>query len=249
MSITAAIIDNREPDWIKKLTFGDVPVTCDILETGDVWIVTDDNKMLIFERKTPNDFLGSLADERLFAQAARLADLRKQGHWPYFLITGQFINMGGKVYTDRETGWNWNSVEGGLLTLQEMGLFVTHCPGDTEFESAIVRIADRNRDEKTLIPPARLAKVLGLQAAFLCGLPGIGPEKVNEILDHCQTPAIALVGLTDDRIKIPGIGPGIRNNVRFILGLRTGEQIELACNDQNDEVLAIYENGKEKKHD
>ena len=238
MSISAVMIDQREPMWVKDLRFGNVPITHGVLDAGDFWVVTDDNKILCIERKTPNDFLSTLKEERLFVQMAGLQELRNQGYWPYLMITGDMHRgTNGHVVTDRETGWLWSAVEGALLSIQEMGIFVVHCAGDTDLESSIIRLSERNRDEKMILPPARIAKVLGIQAGFLCGLPGIGPDKVTEILTACSTPAWALVALTDSVSIIPGVGPGIKNNVRFTLGLKDNEQLGIFTNDLDDEVL------------
>ncbi len=242
MAITAIICDSREPNWVKNLKFNGAPVSHDILDAGDFWVVTDDNKILVIERKTPNDFLNTLKEERLFVQMAGLQELRKQGYWPYLMITGEMQRgANGHVVTDRETGWSWSAVEGALLSIQEMGIFVTHCANDMDLETAIIRLADRQRDEKMILPPARMGKVLGLQAGFLCGLPGIGPEKVGEILDYCGTPAWALVGLTDKESVIPGVGPGIKNNVRYVLGLKNNQELVIVLDDKQNEVIQIYE--------
>lgn len=241
--ITATMIDSREPDWVKNLKFSGVPVTIQTLDAGDFWVVTDDSKILVIERKTPGDFLNTLKEERLFVQMAGLQELRNQGYWPYLMITGDFKRgANGHVVTDRETGWSWNAVEGALLSIQEMGIFVTHCAGDTDLEAAIIRLADRSREEKMILPPARIGKVLGIQAGFLCGLPGIGPEKVGDILDYCGNPAWALVALTDNTSQIPGIGQGIKNNVRFALGLKDDEQMGIILDDEK-EVLTILPKG------
>jgi ERCC4-type nuclease len=244
MSIIAAMIDSREPDWVKKLTFGNVPVTVDVLDAGDIWAVTDDSKILVIERKTPNDFLNTLKEDRLFVQAAGLQELRKEGYWPYLMITGELQRgQNGHVFTDRETGWSWTAIEGALLTIQEMGIFITHCANDFDLEPAIIRLTERSRDEKMILPPARIGKVLGIQAGFLCGLPGIGPEKVSDILAYCGTPAWALAGLTDSTSQIPGIGPGIKNNVRYTLGLKDNEEIGIYVKEGFDVIKPSIEIG------
>mgnify|MGYP001250069502 CR=1 FL=1 len=246
MAISAVMVDNREPQWVKELTFGNVPITHEILEAGDFWVVTDDNRILVIERKTPNDFLNTLKEERLFVQMAGLQAMRKQGYWPYLLITGELQRAhNGKVITDRETGWDWSSVEGALLTVQEMGIFVHHCGGDMDLEASIIRLAERSRDEKMILPPARIGRVLGLQAGFICGLPGIGPEKVGPILEVCGTPAWALVALTDDDTNLPGIGRGIKNNVRYTLGLMENDQLGILANDQGREYISIIPKGSQ----
>jgi hypothetical protein len=57
--ITAALVDSREPQWMQSLTFGGVPTVVTLLDSGDVWAVTDDGHTLMIERKTPSDLLNT----------------------------------------------------------------------------------------------------------------------------------------------------------------------------------------------
>lgn len=226
MKILAVMIDNREPSWVQELKFDGASKLVTSLDVGDVWLATEDMQTLIVERKTPDDFLGSLASGRLFIQAKNLQDYRASGYWPYIMISGT-IQKGtnGKAFTGHETGFIWESVEGAKLSLQEMGIYVIECAGDTDFEAALIRLVNRSREKIINIPPSRKGNVLGTQAGILCGLPGIGPEKVEQILDYCGTAAHALAELTNDLsdIKIPGVGPGLKNNARWALGLQDNE--------------------------
>lgn len=244
-SASAVMIDQREPDWIKHLNFGGIPTSTTIMEAGDFWLAGEDGTMIVVERKTPNDFLNTLKDDRLFPQMAGLAEMRKSGAWPYLLITGEFrIGQNGKVYTDRETGWDWKSVQGALLSIQEMGIFVTYCAGDTDVEAALIRLANRNRSPEMLIRPAREAKFMGLGAAFLCGFPDIGPERVGPILDKAGSVAWALVALTDRDSVLPGVGEGIKNNVRHVLGLGKEQQLGIVV-EHGKEVLTVLPLGEQ----
>lgn len=212
-NIVMTRIDVREPDWVKRLTFGGTALPPELLPAGDFEVWTENGDVLSIERKTPDDFLGSLKDERLFPQLARLAEARISDqvnnlpvtHWPYLLITGDLTcSQSGHVITERgETGWSWSAVLGALLTVQEMGVFVTYCHGDADLESAVMRLANRERGDLKLLPP-RPAMGLGAQAGFLCSLPGIGVETYPQVMQWAGgNLAIALVGLTDDEIDGP----------------------------------------------
>lgn len=220
--IQSVMIDSREPQWVKDLKFANVPVAVTLLPAGDVWIATDDNALLCIERKTPDDFLNSLRDDRVFAQCAAL---REQTQWAYLLITGTFLRgADSKVITGRITGWDWNAVQGALLTIQEMGVGVIHCGSDHDLESIVTRLANRNR-EMVRIPPSRLTHVLSDAEAVIASLPGIGIERLDTInaaypLNECAY--MALCALTDydpDGWDLPGIGAGITRKIRKVLGL------------------------------
>lgn len=241
MPLTAISIDQREPKWVQDLKFGGVSKSVGLLDFGDFWLACEDGTLVIVERKTPNDFLNTLKDDRLFQQMGGLIESKKNlSAWPYILITGEFrLGQGGKVFTDRETGWDWKSVHGALLSIQEMGVFVTHCAGDTDVEAALIRLSNRSHKPDMIISETRTAKFMGISASFLCGLPDIGPERVGTILDACGgSVAWALVALTDDSIQLPGVGPGIRNNIRHILGLGESQRIDISL-ENGKEVLTI----------
>ncbi|MEZ0396809.1 MAG: ERCC4 domain-containing protein [Anaerolineales bacterium] len=250
--ISAIMIDQREPDYIKS-QFPDSAVT--LLETGDAWVACDDGHILLIERKTNDDLLNSLKDGRLLEQISRLVENRinqqlrgeRQTYWPYLVITGAFApDRNGKVYTGRETGWNWNAVQGALLTVQELGCYVVHCPSDTEYASTIKMLANRKRDEVVDILPQKEALPVDAKSVFLMGLPGIGLERARQILERSGgILAHALVGLTDLEIKSP-IGEVSRQKIRGFLGLRDNQTIELSLDENDREKLIIFE--KEKSH-
>ena len=248
--IQAITIDSREPDWIKNLSFGGLPTAILMLESGDLQAVCDDGCILVVERKTPDDLLNTLRDERLFPQLARLVQPRldEQANslsitWPYLMITGELRRgPNGKVITaDRgPTGWSWDAVQGALLTVQEMGVMVMQC-GENEYEEAIIRLGKRQRGELKLLPP-RVPNILGPQAALLATLPGIGVEKTLEILTWAGGHlGHALSGLTDLSIKEAPVGLATRRKIRGVFGLRDAEQFATTLNLEDDEVFDVLE--------
>lgn len=241
MSISAIMIDSREPTWIKELSFGGIPTAVEFLETGDLWAVTDDGYTIMVERKTPDDFLNSLKDDRLLPQLTKLSERRhiqqESGQaltfFPYLVITDMFYrSSNGHVNTQErgDTNWNWNSVQGILLSIQEMGVFVVFCTGSSDYESCIRRLGERDRKTVMNILPSRQPLQIGQQANFIMGLPGIGAERIVPIMEWCNyRPLDALMGLSDLRLPcpIPGIGEKTRKNIRSFLNLADGLNIEV----------------------
>lgn len=235
--ITAVLIDSREPDWIKSLTFNGLPTAVTMLETGDIQAVTDDGCELLIERKTPDDFLNTLKDDRLFPQVARMTEKRNAqilaGEtptvWSYLVITDSLApSRDGKVITQRGvTGWSYSAVMGAILSIQELGVHVVFCNGDNDFEDCILRLGRRSRNQVMRIMPAKIPNVLGPKATFLASLPGLGVESVQEILAWCDDNlANALSGLTDLSIKAP-IGIQRRKTIKTLLGLEDGQSLEV----------------------
>ncbi len=234
--ITALMIDAREPEWIQKLKFGGVPCMVTTLETGDIQAVTDDGCTLVFERKTATDFLNTLKEERLFPQLARMTELRNAqlyseslNYWPYLVITGQFLpGANGKVVADgRVTGWSFEKVQGTLLSIQEMGIFVVFANGDLDYENTILRIGRRNREPAIKVLAPRPAKMLGPKFDFLAGIDGIEVAYAEKILTWSDdNVAHALAGLVDMEIKAP-VPINVRRRLRDMLGLCEGENLEI----------------------
>jgi ERCC4-type nuclease len=223
--IQSALIDSREPTWVQRLTFGGVTIGVVALEAGDVWIATDD-AMLVIERKTPGDLLHTLSEGRLLPQCAAMAE---RSPWSYLVITGQLLRGGdGKVWIERtSTGWDFAAVEGALLTVQELGVGVLRCGSDSAFESAVLQLANRDRGTIRIHPP-RQSAILSVGEQVLAALPGVGPARVDTLLNYCGTPAWALVYLTDgDSADIPGIGPATRAAARKALGLEDWAELAI----------------------
>lgn len=235
MSITAAIIDSREPEWVKRLTFGGAMVAHSQLDAGDLLATVDDGVLLAVERKTPSDLLNSIREDRLWSQ---LASIRTQTPWAYLMITGE-LRRGddGNVWADgRATGWTWAAVQGALLQAQEMGVFVTFAANDADYEPAVLRLAARSHRPEMLVPPARMPRIMSEAERVLCALPGIGPEKVAPIIKYTASPAWALTWLTslDNPDRIPGIGLGTKRAIKKALGLKDDESLHVIVDENGN---------------
>jgi len=222
--ITSAIIDSRESTAVKRLTFGGIPTTVMALDAGDLMATCDDGSILLIERKTPSDLLSTLGKKRFFPQVERMIEVTP---WCYVVITGQlYRNRDGNVTVKGagHTGWNYDSVQGALLTAQEMGVGVIYC-GPDDYEEAVIRLCNRDRGTKR-VQPARETGLLSEGEQVIAALPGIGPERV-QALAQFGNPAVMLEWLTDlgTMIKVPGLADGIKRKVIAALGLDEGYKL------------------------
>ncbi len=220
MGITSVVIDQREPEHVRSLTFGGVPVSTGLLDAGDVLLMCSDSHVLAIERKTASDLLGSLADGRLWSQ---LANLRNLTPWCYLALVGQvYPGPNGRcIVNGHESGWTWAAYTGALLSVQELGVHVLHVANDTEFEPAVIRLGNRDRSA-VRVQPVRQATLVTDGEAILAALPGVGPERAHAVLEHCGSAACGLWYLTDDSRdtgNVPGVGIGTKRRVRQALGL------------------------------
>lgn len=242
MSITACILDSREPQHIQKFSMGGVPVSVAALPCSDAMMACDDGSIVLVERKSLSDLLGSIKDGRVFVQ---VSDMSTMTRWVYLVVTDP-ITYGphGTVITSHgETGWSFNSIWGALTTLQELGAFVVFCAGEQDYEACLLRIASRSRDLEQTVEPAKTPYLLSIQEQIMASLPGIGPDRARELITQFGSPANALMGLTDPSWDIPGIKGGIKAKVRNALKLAEGQQL-IVTSDQSGqewvEVQKIY---------
>jgi len=233
--ITSAIIDSRESATVKRMTFGGIPTMVMALDAGDLMAQTDDGAQILIERKTPEDLLSTLAAKRFLPQIEKMTGITP---WTYVVITGTlyrdrdgFVTVGGRGHT----GWNYDSVQGALLTAQEMGAGVIYC-GPDDYEQAVIHICNRNRGTVRVKPP-REGYLLKDGEAALAALPGIGPERVETLMKEFSSVAAALEWLTDlaNPNKVAGIAEGTKINVRRALGLEA-EKLYVTPQD----VMAFY---------
>lgn len=217
MPFIACQVDSREPISVSGLQFG-APTTVTMLDTGDFLGVCADGAVILVERKEVGDLLNSVADGRLFDQCRRL---RAATPWAYLVVTGSLQPaMNGKTLANgRQFDWEWSSIQGSLLTVQEMGVCVVYC-AEHEYVATLTRLANRARGP-VRIAPHRAGIPLSAGETILTSLPGIGEHLAQRILTYCPSPAWALAMLTDMAMtaNVPGIGPGIRHGVRRALGL------------------------------
>lgn len=225
MSLSAVMIDNREPAHITNLKFGGIPAVVTTLETGDLWASCADGELLVVERKTVNDLLHSIKDGRLFNQAAKL---RERSPWAYLVVTGALTHsLDGHIIVDRgNTQWRYDDVQGALLTIQELGVSLIHCRDDSEYEAAIIRLAKRERCKDKVIAPRSQGKLLTPGEQILTSLPGIGLERAQLLMNEFQGDtghAISWLTWLDTFVEIAGIGNGTKAGVRRALGLAENE--------------------------
>ncbi|MEA4811189.1 MAG: ERCC4 domain-containing protein [Anaerolineaceae bacterium] len=241
MGISAVVIDSREPTWVQRLTFGGVPTVVDCLEYGDLQVLCDDGATLIIERKTPDDFLGSLDDNRVLIQAATISKQRQIAQlnpksrdtiWPYLVITGTFMPASdGKTITQRGvTGWKWRSVMGALLSIQEMGTPVVFAADDADYEKLVISLSNRSHKSVEQILPPKLFTLLSPGQAVVAALPGIGIERLKTVMIYANDdPARAIAELTDPDKEYAGIPKAVNKQIRSALKLQPGERLEVVA--------------------
>jgi ERCC4-type nuclease len=223
MSVIAVQVDQREPRHLQRLAFGGVPVDVGLLPTGDYLLVADDGTLIGVERKTVSDFLNTLGADRLFAQLSRLKALTE---YAYLALVGDMrpARDGGCYVDGLHRDWQWASVQGALLSVQEIGVHVLWVPDDDELEASLIRLANRQRGPLR-VKPIRETVVISEQEAILAAFPGIGSDRAAAIMAECGHDlylAIAFLNTPSkfwEGLEVAGIGEGIKKRFRKALNL------------------------------
>jgi ERCC4-type nuclease len=219
------------------------------LINGDVLATTDTGDMIAIERKTPSDLLNSIGDKHIFKQAA---GMRNQTPWAYLVVTGTLTATAADkvIADDRVTGWAWNSVQGALLEIQELGVRVVYCTSNKEYEPTVLRLCNRERCKEKVIEPTVSSRIMSPGEALLCSLPGVGWERASKLLnefDNNSADAISWLtwqnyNVNGVNVEIAGIGNGVKAGVRKALGLRDGYVLDVF---PDEKTLAMM-NGESK---
>ena len=162
------------------------------------------------ERKTLADFAVSLVDGRLFKQAAALAHDRRRG---ILVLEGTGPSDGFGV--SRE------ALQGALITV---GVF---------FGLAVLRARDPAETARLLFYVGRQAGEFASgnfprpgyrpkgkrtrQRFILQGLPGVGPERAERLLEHFGSVPAVFTAATEALAAVEGIGPVVAGRIRSVL--------------------------------
>lgn len=223
--MVSILIDSREPAEIRKIG------TPQTLTVGDAWIAAPD-AVLVVERKTLSDFCASIADGRLFNQ---VAEMRQISPWCYVIVTGIPAVAAGKlVIGGQPSGWQWASIQGAMLTVQELGAALIWIESDMQYAACLDWLA--RRDRGTVQIAARREALLESPAVqVLTALPGIAQVRAEALLRHCGSVAFALQYLTGEEEKIPGVGSTTKLAVRSVLGLLPEMQLAVITKENQNE--------------
>ncbi|MGC8885184.1 MAG: ERCC4 domain-containing protein [Candidatus Nanoarchaeia archaeon] len=190
-------VDSREPKLAEQLFLLGAKVIPTQLKVGDFII----SERLGCERKTIEDFVASLIDGRLFAQAKELKETFAR---PFFVLEGEFERLFSVKNVSKQ------ALYGALASLLfdwEIPIIFTKNISETALLLYTIANREQNKDRKNLLNRTEKPVLLPeAQLYFIESLPQIGPEVAKALLKYFGSPK-AIVNATEEELKkVEGVG-------------------------------------------
>jgi DNA excision repair protein ERCC-4 len=210
MILPRVVVDERErqsgvPDRLSKL---DVRVYFARLAVGDYVV----NPEIAAERKSIADFVSSVYDGRLFAQASALSSSYRK---PYIIVEGDVNKVSGMVK-------NLASYYGAIASVTlAYDLRLMHTANADETALAVAALVRNSRARPIppglVQPPPKAKDEAQQQLYFVSALPGVGMKLAKRMLGRYGTPR-RVVSLTEAQFAmIPGVGAKRASKIAHVL--------------------------------
>ena len=189
----------------KLLELG-IKTTVQVLTKGDYLI----NNQILVERKTKEDFVLSLMQNRLFKQCA---NLKKANNYPLLLIEGNPYKT--KHDISRE------AIRGTLLSVSlSWQIPIVYSLNTNETAQMLIHAAKQNLQEKFMFQRTgyKPKTMIKKQLYFLQGLPSVGGKIAIELLKQFGTIEKIISATEKELQNVGGIGKGKATKIRnFII--------------------------------
>lgn len=197
------------------------------LEVGDYCFQTVENKMVLIERKSINDLLGSMSSGRLHRQ---VRNLLATDCIPMLLIEGYMgSDRHGKIkaYRGRKvSSWPYTTIQNFLISGQLNGLYIVQSSGTFCTAKVICSLYDyfQKKEHTSLIE--RQVKVKSVsqtdtnsrQTALVAAIPGVGIKLARTLLKRFGSPRCIADATIDELCTVNGVGKKKAELIKEILG-------------------------------
>ena len=196
-------IDNRESTGFKeicKIFLKDIEIKQ--LEVGDIVY-----NGIVYEHKTPDDFIASVKDGRLFSQIKKMQMNYERS---YIVVSGSLTDL-------IEVGMSYNSVIGSLTSCFARGCPVIFCDSHENLCLIIKKLSEKLVDNKDRSTTEIKLPIHDDPLRLVCSLPGISKKKGQSLLDHFGSPMAIFTASIDELMEVDKIGIKIANKIQSVL--------------------------------
>lgn len=199
-------VDTRElrSDVVKHLRNFGVSVEVKNLEIAD-YVLSD---RVAVERKTVEDFVDSVIEDRLFQQLIKLKTYQR----PVLIIEGE--NLYQRIHP--------NAVRGAIATIAvDFGIPIIRTRDEKETAELIMAIAKREQEEKRRDVVEHYAKTKRTlkeeQEYVVSAISNVGSVIAKNLLEHFQT--IEKIATADEKelMKVPKVGEKTAKRIRVLM--------------------------------
>ncbi len=205
------------------------------LSSGDIRFILDDGRIFAIERKTPHDYLASIADGRLFSQVEAMMN---ETDYCAVIIHGTIsYNVDDTVVADgMTTRWDGHAVRASIFAVMMAGCPIwiasraNFVPVICEMVSFLQKPEHKQKPRKRMLtfPP------LDFATEVIAMFPGVGLKRAEALLNWCGDGTsigrlcdalqwMSLMEQVDNRPE--GWGDKTVLNVRLALGLNPNEYL------------------------
>lgn len=175
-------------------------------------------------KEFPGDFLGSVQDGRLAQQISQMQGLDVA----VLLLEGAPVwTSEGKLMQEWGRSWSRDTHRRYLWGVRARGVWVEDSVDLADTISVVSKLEEWSNAEHTSLDtrPGAGTGTWGFKATnrdwqkwFLQGVPGIGPELAEAILDKFGRVPMGLDVADEELLEVPGIGPKRVKRMRELLG-------------------------------
>ena len=187
----------------KLLADNKIDISFSSLTVGDYII----NDQLIVERKTAEDFIRSIIDNRLFEQCSKL---KKESQRVLILMEGNPYKTGHKM--------DARAVKGAILSIltawQIPVIYSQSAHSSVELLMMLGTQSLKDHVHIRMYKGYKQKKIKGQRLRFLQGIPSTGPAIAGRLIDYFGNIKSIVNASADELRKIKGIG---KNNAKKII--------------------------------
>jgi ERCC4-type nuclease len=201
-------IDHRENDHFKSICdifFDDIEI-CQ-LSVGDI-----ESRGIIFEHKTPDDFIKSVYDGRIFTQ---IEEMKNNYEHYYIVVSGSITDIISTPNT------NYDSLVAAITSCFARGCPVIFCDNYENTCDVIKKLSEKLTDNKNRSISVTKSSIKDDQLRLICSIRGISETRGKILLDKFGSPMSVFNGTYEDITEICGIGDKTFDKMMKILNRNT----------------------------
>lgn len=200
------LLDTRESEETKDILLFFLNAEEKMLPVGD--IVIDD--ILCFEHKTPDDFIGSVFDGRLFRQIAEMNDNYPQS---YVVVSGSMTDL----LQLAESINRYSSIVAAIGSCFARGSPVIFCDTLINLADIVKVLGKKMTDGKSRDHPIQKTKMSDLRLQFICALPGVSEQKGKDMLEKFGSVSGVINATSDELQTVYKVGEKTAKGIRDVL--------------------------------